>query len=129
MSELIEPEINIPEIVGEVTAAFQRYEAALNTNDVAVLNATFRDASYTIRYGLAEDLYGFAQIAAFRSALTPPGVRMTSNTVITTFGRAFATASTEFRRGGNSRVGRQMQTWVRFPEGWRVVAAHVSWMD
>ncbi len=126
---MTEPEINIPEIVAEVNAAFRRYEAALNTNDVTVLDATFRDASYTTRYGLAENLYGFAQIAAFRSARTAPGSRTISNTVITTFGRDFATASTEFRRGNNPRVGRQMQSWVRFAEGWRVVAAHVSWMD
>ena len=128
MNEQKEPEINIPEVVAEVTAAFQRYEAALNTNDVAVLDATFRNAPYTIRYGLAENLYGFDQIAAFRSARTAPGARTIWNTVITTFGRDFATASTEFRRGEGSRSGRQMQSWVRFPEGWRVVAAHVSWM-
>jgi 1-carboxybiuret hydrolase subunit AtzH-like protein len=129
MADLTGPEINAPEIVAEVTAAFQRYEAALNTNDVAVLNATFRDAPYTIRYGLSENLYGFDQIAAFRSARTPAAARTISNTVITTFGRDFATASTEFRRVNSSRVGRQMQSWVRFPEGWRVVAAHVSWME
>ena len=129
MADLTGPEINLPEIVAEVTAAFERYEAALNTNDVAVLNATFRDAPYTIRYGLAENLYGFDQIAAFRSARTPPVARTISNTVITTFGHDFATASTEFRRVNSSRVGRQMQSWVRFPEGWRVVAAHVSWIE
>jgi hypothetical protein len=124
-----EPEINIPEIVAEVTAAFERYEAALNTNDVTVLDATFRDAPYTIRYGLGENLYGFAEIAAFRSARTSPGPRTISDTVITTFGRDFATASTLFYRGNNGRTGRQMQSWVRFPEGWRVVAAHVSWRE
>ena len=129
MTDAKEPDINIPEIVAEVTAAFQRYEKALNDNDVAVLDATFRDAPYTIRYGIAENLYGFAEIAAFRSARTPPGMRTISNTVITTFGRDFATASTMFRRAGNPRTGRQMQTWVRFPEGWRVVAAHVSLID
>src|SRR5690348_9036051 len=102
MTNESEPLINIPEIVAEVTAAFQRYEAALNSNDVAVLDATFRNAPYTIRYGLAENLYGFAEIAAFRSARTAPGPRAISNTVITTFGRDFATASTEFRRGANS---------------------------
>jgi len=129
MSEAGEPEINIPEVVAEVEAAFYRYEAGLNANDVAVLDATFHDAPYTIRYGLAENLYGFDQIAAFRSARAAPGARTISNTVITTFGRDFATASTEFRRGENSQIGRQMQSWVRFPEGWRVVAAHVSWMN
>ncbi len=129
MTDTKEPEINIPEVVAEVTAAFQRYEKGLNENDVAVLDATFRDALYTIRYGIAENLYGFAEIAAFRSARTAPGVRTISNTVITTFGRDFATASTMFRRAGNPRTGRQMQSWVRFPEGWRVVAAHVSLID
>ena len=123
---LAEPRINIPEIVAEVTAAFTRYEEALNANDVAVLNELFRDAPYTLRYGLAEELYGHDQIAAFRGARTPPGRRVISNTVITTFGRDFATASTEFRRPGQSRNGRQQQSWVRFSEGWRIVAAHVS---
>ena len=108
-------------------AAFQRYEEALNGNDVAVLNELFRDAPYTLRFGLAEELYGHAQIAAFRGARVPPARRIISNTVITTFGRDFATASTEFRRPGQARNGRQQQSWVRFPEGWRVVAAHVSY--
>jgi hypothetical protein len=120
------PDINLPEIVDEVTAAFMRYEEALNANDVAVLNDLFRDASYTLRYGLAEELYGHAQIAAFRGARIPPGRRVISNTVITTFGRDFATASTEFRRPGQARNGRQQQSWARFSEGWRIVAAHVS---
>jgi hypothetical protein len=121
-----EPEINLPDVVAEVTTAFMRYEEALNTNDVAVLNELFRDASYTLRFGLAEELYGHDQIAAFRGARIPPGRRVISNTVITTFGRDFATASTEFRRPGQARNGRQQQSWVRFPEGWRIVAAHVS---
>ncbi|MBV8889552.1 MAG: oxalurate catabolism protein HpxZ [Alphaproteobacteria bacterium] len=129
MPDIAEPEINIPEMVAEVEAAFYRYEAGLNANDVAVLDSTFRDAPYTIRYGLAENLYGFDEIAAFRSARTAPGARTISRTVITTFGRDFATASTLFQRGDNGRLGRQMQSWVRFPEGWRVVAAHVSWMS
>jgi len=120
------PEINIPEIVVEVTAAFARYEEALNTNDVVALNELFREAPYTLRYGLAEELYGHAQIAAFRGARIPPGRRVISNTVITTFGRDFATASTEFRRPGQVRNGRQQQSWARFSEGWRIVAAHVS---
>lgn len=122
-----EPKINLPEIVAEVTAAFMRYEEALNANDVAVLNELFRDAPYALRYGLAEELYGHGQIAAFRGARVPPAQRAISNTVITTFGRDFATASTEFRRPGQARLGRQQQSWVRFPEGWRIVAAHVSY--
>ena len=123
---LAEPEINIPEIVAEMTAAFMRYEEALNANDVAVLDELFRTAPYTLRYGIAEELYGHAAIAAFRGARTPPGRRVISNTVIPTFGRDFATASTEFRRPGQARNGRQQQSWVRFSEGWRIVAAHVS---
>jgi 1-carboxybiuret hydrolase subunit AtzH-like protein len=124
---ITEPEINLPEIVAEVTAAFMRYEEALNANDVAVLNELFRDAPYTLRFGLAEELYGHAQIAAFRGARVPPARRAIDNTVIATFGRDFATASTEFRRPGQARLGRQQQGWVRFPEGWRIVAAHVSY--
>jgi len=124
---ITEPEINLPEIVAEVTAAFMRYEEALNTNDVAVLNELFRNAPYTLRFGLAEELYGHAEIAGFRSARTPPARRIIANTVITTFGRDFATASTEFHRPGQARLGRQQQSWVRFPEGWRIVAAHVSY--
>ncbi|HVH77930.1 MAG TPA: oxalurate catabolism protein HpxZ [Stellaceae bacterium] len=120
------PEINIAEVVTEVTAVFERYEEALNANDVAVLNELFRDAPYTLRFGIAEELYGHAQIAAFRGARIPPARRVISNTVITSFGRDFATASTEFRRPGQGALGRQQQSWVRFPEGWRIVAAHVS---
>jgi hypothetical protein len=124
-----DPAINIPEVVAEVRDAFDRYEAALNANDVAVLDATFRDAPYTLRYGIGENLYGYDQIQAFRGARAAPAARTIANTVITTFGRDFATASTEFRRPGQTRVGRQQQSWVRFPEGWRVVAAHVSLID
>ena len=121
------PAINIPEVVAEVSAAFARYEEALNANDVAVLNELFREAPYTLRYGIGEELYGYAQIAAFRSARTPPVRRTIRNTVITTFGRDFATASTEFSRPGQPSLGRQQQSWVRFPDGWRIVAAHVSY--
>jgi len=120
------PEINIPEVHAEVSVAFMRYEEALNANDVAVLNELFRDAPYTLRFGIGEELYGHHQIAAFRAARIPPGRRAIANTVITTFGHDFATASTEFRRPGQAHTGRQQQTWVRFPEGWRIVAAHVS---
>jgi hypothetical protein len=121
-------EIDRPEVVAEVTAAFERYEKALVTNDVAVLDATFRDDPRTIRYGIAENLYGFGEIAAFRAARVPVGLmRRISRTVITTYGRDFAVASTLFHRDSMpGRVGRQMQTWVRFADGWHVVAAHVS---
>jgi Protein of unknown function (DUF3225) len=124
-------EIDLPEVVAEVKAAFDRYEVALNTNDVAVLNATFRDAPQTIRYGIGENLYGYAEIAGFRAARSPVGLTRTiSKTVITTYGRDHAVASTLFHRAtAPGKVGRQMQTWARFPEGWRVVAAHVSLID
>jgi hypothetical protein len=123
-------EIDLPEVVAEVRAAFDRYEKALNDNDVTVLNSTFRDDPRTIRYGGAEILYGYAEIKAFRTARTPPGTRTISKTVISTYGRDHAVASTLFQRPSTpGKIGRQMQTWVRFPEGWRVVAAHVSMID
>jgi hypothetical protein len=124
-------DIDLPDVVAEVRAAFDRYEKALVTNDVAVLDETFRVDPRTIRYGMAEILYGHAEIAAFRAARAPVGLARTiSRTVITTYGRDFAVASTLFHRPTNpGKVGRQMQSWVRFPEGWRVVAAHVSLID
>lgn len=131
MAEPGVPEINRPEIVAEVTAAFRRYETALVTNDVATLNELFRDSPLTVRYGIAENLYGHEQISAFRAARSPAGLdRTLQNTLITTYGSDFAVASTEFRRpSAGNRIGRQMQSWVRFPEGWRIVAAHVSLID
>jgi len=125
-SEAEGPAVNLPEVHAEVAAAFSRYEEALNANDLAVLDELFRDAPYTLRFGIGEELYGHAQIAAFRSARTPPVRRSIRNTVITTFGRDFATASTEFLRPGQPTLGRQQQSRVLFPEGWRIVAAHVS---
>ena len=124
-------EIDLPEVVAEVRAAFDRYEKALTTNDVAALNSIFRDDPRTIRYGMAEILYGHDEIKAFRAARSPVGLmRKTSRTVITTYGRDFAVASTLFHRdSAPGKVGRQMQTWVRFPEGWQIVAAHVSTID
>lgn len=120
-------EINLSEVVAEVTAAFERYEAALVNNDVAVLDKLFWDSPLTVRYGVTENLYGYEAIAAFRSARFPKGLERTlSNTVITTYGKDFATANTEFRRQTTEKVGRQSQTWMRTPEGWRVVSAHVS---
>jgi hypothetical protein len=121
-------EIDLPEVVAEVRAAFERYEQALVSNDVATLDALFHKDARTIRYGVGENLYGHAEVASFRSARSPVGLMRTrSRTVITTYGRDFAVASTLFHRDSASgRTGRQMQTWVRFPEGWRVVAAHVS---
>jgi hypothetical protein len=124
-------EIDVPEVVADVRRQFERYEQALVANDVAMLDAMFRDDPRTIRYGGGENLYGYAEIKAFRAARSAAGLARTiSRTVITTYGRDFATASTLFRRAGTpGKVGRQMQTWVRFPEGWRVVAAHVSAID
>jgi hypothetical protein len=119
-------EINIPEVVEEVRAAFLRYEAALTSNDVAVLDELFRDSPHTIRYGATENLYGHAAIAAFRAARAGPFGRDLLRTVITTYGRDFGTANTTFRRHGADRTGRQSHTWLRTPEGWRIVAAHVS---
>lgn len=113
--------------LAEVTAAFGRYERALVSNDVAVLDELFWNDPRTLRYGIGENLYGHAAIAAFRAARPAAGLARTlTRTVITTFGRDFATASTEFRRDGMEGVGRQSQSWVRTPDGWRVVAAHVS---
>jgi hypothetical protein len=119
-------EINIPEIVEEVRAAFLRYEEALTGNDVAVLNELFWDSPHTLRYGVTENLYGHAQIAAFRAARGGPFGRDLLKTVVTTYGRDFGTANTTFRRHGGDRVGRQSHTWMRTPAGWRIVAAHVS---
>ena len=122
--------INDPAILAEVTAVFARYEDALVTNKVDVLDELFWDSPATIRYGAAENLIGFAAIQAFRAARPSTGLaRQLANTVITTYGRDFATAMTEFRREGSNRIGRQSQTWVRMTQGWRVVAAHVSLID
>jgi len=123
-------QVNIPEVVAEVTAAFERYERALNDNDVSVLDESFWASPHTVRYGQAENLYGRDEILAFRKGRPSAGIRRRLlRTVITTFGRDFATASCEFQRIESGRRGRQMQTWARLPEGWRVVAAHVSWFD
>lgn len=124
-------QVNIPEVVAEVEAAFARYEAALVGNDVAVLDELFSDGPHTIRYGIGENLYGPAEIAAFRASRSPAGLaRRLSRTVITSYGRDMAVAATLFHRDAMpGRVGRQMQSWVRMPQGWRVVAAHVSIID
>jgi hypothetical protein len=121
-------EIDRPEVVAEVRAAFDAYEKALVSNDVETLGALFHRDPRTIRYGVGENLYGYAEIEAFRAARSPAGLsRALSRTVITTYDRDFALASTLFHRtSAVGKVGRQMQTWVRFGEGWRVVAAHVS---
>ena len=121
--------INDPATLAEVTAAFARYEQALVTNDVAVLDELFWNSPHTLRYGATEVLYGYHAIANFRAGRSPAGVaREILSTSITTYGADFATANVTFRRAGNDRLGRQGQSWVRMPEGWRVVAAHVSLM-
>ena len=121
-------EIDLPDVVAEVRGAFDRYERALVSNDVETLDALFRDDPRTVRFGGTETLFGYDQIKAFRAARSPAGLARTlANTVITTYGRDFAIASTLFHRATMpGKVGRQMQTWVRFPDGWFVVAAHVS---
>ena len=123
--------INDPRVVSEVEAVHARYNAALVANNVATLNELFWQSPLTVRYGVGENLYGSDEIAAFRAARSPEGLaRRLSRTVITTYGEDFATASTLLHRdNAGARVGRQMQTWVRFPEGWRIVAAHVSMID
>ena len=124
-------DINIPEVKAEVERAFASYERALVDNDVAALDRLFLPSPTTIRYGIGENLYGHAAIAAFRAARSPAGLaRALERTVITTYGRDFAVAATLFRRtSAPGKVGRQMQTWVRTADGWRVAAAHVSVID
>ena len=124
-------EIDLPDVVAEVREQFERYEKALVNNDIAELDAIFRNDPRTIRYGVTEVLYGYDEIMAFRAGRSPVGLgRTLSKTVITTYGRDFAVASTLYERpSAPGRVGRQMQTWVRFDDGWHVVAAHVSLMD
>jgi len=124
-------DIDIPEVKAEVEAAFQEYERALVTNDVAILDALFLNSGRTIRYGIGENLYGYGEIAAFRAARPSTGLqRMLERTVITTYGRDMATAWTLFRRASaTGKIGRQSQVWMRTPEGWRVVAAHVSLIE
>ncbi len=121
-------QVNIPEVHAEVAAIFAVYEKALVENDVDMLDALFWASPHTLRYGGGENLYGYEEIAAFRAARSPAGLARTlERTVITTYGRDFATANTLFRReSAPGTVGRQSQTWWRTPQGWKVVAAHVS---
>ena len=120
-------DINLPDVLAEVGAQFVRYERALTSNDVAVLDELFWNSPHTLRYGVGENLYGHDAIAQFRAGRPAQGLeREVLRAVITTYGRDFATANIEFRRIGSTRTGRQSQTWLRTPEGWRVVAAHVS---
>ena len=123
-------QVNLPEVVTEVMSHVARYEAALVTNDVAVLDELFWESPHTLRYGASENLYGYDAIKAFRAARSPANLeRLVTRAAIITFGRDFATANIEFQRTGETRVGRQSQTWVRMPQGWRVVAAHISLLE
>ena len=120
-------QINLPHVLAEMEVAFARYEDALVNNKVDVLDELFWNSPHTLRYGIGENLYGFEAIQAFRASRPSQGLQRTCmNTVITTYGEDFATANTEFQRDSVARAGRQSQTWMRTPEGWRVVAAHVS---
>ena len=124
--------LNLPHVVREVEAESARYELALGSNNVATLDALFWNSPLTIRYGLRENLYGFEQIADFRASVTEPGSggKRRLKTVVTTFGEDMATVNTMFEREATpQRIGRQSQTWVRTPGGWRIVAAHVSIID
>lgn len=123
-------DINLPDVLAEVTAAFAQYEDALVHNKVEVLDALFWNSPHTLRYGAGENLYGYEAIQAFRAARPAQGLaRAITRQQITTYGRDFATTHIEFQREGSARTGRQSQTWLRLPEGWRVVAAHVSLMN
>ncbi|HGF0771172.1 TPA: oxalurate catabolism protein HpxZ [Kluyvera georgiana] len=127
---MMSEQINQPQVHAEVTAAFYRYEAALVSNDVAVLDALFWHDPRTVRLGAGENLYGIDEIRAFRAARPAAGLQRTlRNTLITTFGNDYAVCSTEFTREGSDRIGRQQQTWIRFADGWRIVAAQVSLMS
>lgn len=121
-------QINLPDVLADVTAAFARYEKALVTNDTLTLDELFRTADETVRFGVAENLFGIAEIRNFRNNRPPTNLaRDVTRTNITTYGRDFATtAITFYRESAPGKIGRQMQSWVRFPDGWRVVAAHVS---
>lgn len=126
----MEMEINIPDVVAEVRKVFEQYEAALVGNNVDVLDELFWNSAHTIRYGVNENLYGYEAIAAFRKARGKVNLdRVLMKTIITTYGRDFATANTEFHRQETGKFGRQSQTWMLTSSGWRVVSAHVSFLS
>lgn len=123
-------DINLPDVLAEVTHYSDRYEQALVSNDVAVLDELFWNSPHTLRYGATENLYGYNAICAFRAGRPTQGLARTIlKSVITTYGRDAATVNLEFQRTGSALAGRQSQTWLRTPQGWRVVAAHVSLMN
>jgi ketosteroid isomerase-like protein len=122
-------ELNIPEVIAEVTEAFACYERALVANDVAELDMLFWNSPHTLRFGIGENLYGYDAIAAFRNGRLPIDLtRRLKNTVIVSYGRDLATANTEFQREGSKFAGRQSHVWLRTEAGWRIAAAHVSLM-
>ena len=121
--------LNDPGIVKEIEAQFAGYDEALRSNDVAALNRYFFDSPTTVRFGNAENLYGYGEISAYRARAVPPIDAQRDRTVITTYGNDFATVATLSRRANSAKLGRTMQSWVRFREGWRIVAAHVSTID
>ncbi len=124
-------EIDLPEVVAEVKTAWAAYNQGLNSGNITVQNESFRNDERTVRYGPAENLYGDKAVLNFRANARPFDPPLTySNTVITSYGRNFAVTATLMHRANQpDKVGRQMQTWVRFPEGWKVVAAHVSYIN
>ena len=122
-------QVNLPDALAELTAAFEAYERALIDNDIEGLNRLFWESELTMRYGVRELLYSHAEIARFRRERGPIDQRRTlRNTRITTFGRDFGTANTEYMPHGIERIGRQSQTWIRTPQGWKIVSAHVSFL-
>ena len=121
--------INNPDVVREIAAEFAGYDRALASNDVAALNGYFFDSPFTVRYGNRENLYGYSEIQAYRAGLASGVSPKRERTVITSYGNDFATVSTLSRTSQAGKIGRTMQTWVRFPQGWRIVAAHVSTID
>ena len=122
-------EVNIPGVLAELAAAFEQYERALQANDIEGLNALFWDSGHTLRYGVKELLYSHAEIARFRRERGAVDQRRSlRNTRITTFGRDFGVANTEYVPFGSDRIGRQSQTWVRTDQGWKIVSAHVSFL-
>ncbi len=121
-------EINNPGVLAEITAQFNRYQQAIIDNDIAVLNELFWHDALTIRYGTGENLYGHQEIAAYRGTRDPKSVlRVVGKSIVTSYGHDAATTNIEFSRAG--RNGRQSQAWIRMPQGWRIVAAHVSYRD
>ncbi len=121
---------NLPVPLAELNYAFDLYEDALVHNKVDVLDALFWNSALTLRYGAKENLFGYDQIKAFRASR--PGVGLARDIIdrhIVTFGETMGVANVTFKRPAEPRMGRQSQTWIKFTEGWRVVSAHVSWMD